>query len=129
MISEFARACGVSPRSLRHYEEAGLLVPERTSSGYRDYCAADLATVARIRLLLDAGLSATATRRYLDCVAQGDNGLTVEMCPDLRQALLAVEECLAHRSARIARTRDGLSRISRLSGLPSPLPAALKSCR
>ena len=64
-IGEFARQAGVSPRSLRHYEEAGLLVPARTSAGYRDYSPKDLDAVARIRPILATGLGVAAARRYL----------------------------------------------------------------
>jgi MerR family copper efflux transcriptional regulator len=36
-ISELARATGVSPHALRHYERLGLLRPARSANGYRDY--------------------------------------------------------------------------------------------
>ena len=62
-IGEFARQAGVSPRSLRHYEEAGLLVPTRTSAGYRNYSLKDLDAVARIRPILATGLGVAAARR------------------------------------------------------------------
>ena len=77
-IGEFARQAGVSPRSLRHYEEAGLLVPARTSAGYRDYSPKDLDAVARIRPILATGLGVAAARRYLDCV---EVAVTIEPSP------------------------------------------------
>ena len=36
-IGDFARYLGVTPDLLKHYEEVGLLRPERTESGYRYY--------------------------------------------------------------------------------------------
>ncbi len=36
-IGDFARYLGVTPDLLKHYEEVGLLQPERTESGYRYY--------------------------------------------------------------------------------------------
>lgn len=34
-IGQMAREAGVSTRTLRHYEEQGLLAPQRTDAGYR----------------------------------------------------------------------------------------------
>ena len=36
-IGEVSRRSGVSPRSLRYYEELGLITSERESNGYRRY--------------------------------------------------------------------------------------------
>jgi DNA-binding transcriptional MerR regulator len=55
-IGEAARIGGVSPRSLRFYEEEGLIVPGRCSNGYRDYCGSTITRVQVIRSLLEAGL-------------------------------------------------------------------------
>jgi hypothetical protein len=44
LIGDVARLCGVTPRAVRHYHALGLLPePERDSSGYRRYAAADVA--------------------------------------------------------------------------------------
>lgn len=36
-IGELAERIGVSPRSLRYYEQQGLLSPSRAANGYREY--------------------------------------------------------------------------------------------
>jgi len=41
---------------LRYYEEQGLLRPERTGSGYREYAEGDVDRVGRIRCMLSAAL-------------------------------------------------------------------------
>jgi DNA-binding transcriptional MerR regulator len=41
-VSEAARRTGWSPRMLRYLESTGLVVPERSASGYRRYGPADL---------------------------------------------------------------------------------------
>lgn len=108
-IGQFAARAGVSARALRHYEAMGLLVPARTTGGYRDYAEGDLATVARIRVILDAGLSVEVARTYLDCVGTADaSGATVQMCPALRAEMRRVEERLERDAARISRTRAGM---------------------
>ncbi|MGV9304358.1 MerR family transcriptional regulator [Nonomuraea sp. NPDC003727] len=54
LISELAELTGASARALRHYEDRGLLVPTRNSSGYRDYSESDVTRVAQIRTMLSA---------------------------------------------------------------------------
>ena len=51
-IGEVARRTGLSPRTLRHYDQLGLLVPSQRSTGdYRLYSREDL-----VRLLAIAHL-------------------------------------------------------------------------
>jgi DNA-binding transcriptional MerR regulator/effector-binding domain-containing protein len=64
-IGDFSKLCRVSVRMLRHYDEMGLLKPERVDNftGYRYYSAHQLSRLNRILALRDLGLS-------LDQVAQ-----------------------------------------------------------
>jgi DNA-binding transcriptional MerR regulator len=50
-IGELAARTGVSERSLRYYEEQGLLVANRTSGGQRRYPDAAVDRVIRIQEL------------------------------------------------------------------------------
>jgi DNA-binding transcriptional MerR regulator len=72
-IGEFARLGGVSVRTLRHYDEIGLLPPATVDpdTGYRGYSARQLTQLNRILALKELGLSLTQARRLLD-------GVTVE---------------------------------------------------
>ncbi|MFB8138721.1 MerR family transcriptional regulator [Streptomyces parvus] len=86
-IGELARRTGVSTRSLRYYEEQGLLRPQRRASGYREFDEPDVAAVRRIRILLAAGLNTDLIREVLPCMA--DEGTILaptceEMAQDLR---------------------------------------------
>jgi DNA-binding transcriptional MerR regulator len=67
-IGEFARLGGVSVRTLRHYDEIGLLRPATVDpdTGYRGYAAGQLGLLNRIMALKDLGLSLTQTGRLLD---------------------------------------------------------------
>lgn len=73
-IGELAPRTGVSARSLRYYEQRGLLRPERDANGYRRYRPQAAETVHRIRELLATGLSTDAIRELLPC-AQGGPGV------------------------------------------------------
>jgi DNA-binding transcriptional MerR regulator/effector-binding domain-containing protein len=67
-IGEFARLGGVSVRTLRHYDEIGLLRPSTVDqdTGYRGYSASQLGPLNRIVALKDLGLSLTQIRQLLD---------------------------------------------------------------
>ncbi|WP_029089190.1 MerR family transcriptional regulator [Brevibacterium album] len=110
-ISELARLTGVSARALRHYEDCGLLRPERTSGGYRSYSADDVTRVAQVRAMIDAGMNTAAIQRYLDCARTGEHGTSLEMCPDLRAELEALVTRLAARQAEL---RERQSRLQAL---------------
>ncbi len=51
IISVAARITGVHPRTLRIYEEEGLIEPQRTKGNIRLYCEADINRVMYIRHL------------------------------------------------------------------------------
>ncbi|MGV1005345.1 MAG: MerR family transcriptional regulator [Candidatus Nanopelagicales bacterium] len=56
-IQEVARLAGTTSRTLRHYDDIGLLTPSRVgSNGYRYYDQAGLLRLQRILLLRDLGL-------------------------------------------------------------------------
>jgi DNA-binding transcriptional MerR regulator len=71
-ISELAAAAGTTPRALRFYEQAGLLMAARDDRGYRDYDDGDLAVVRQIRLLADIGFTLEETRPFVDCLRAGN---------------------------------------------------------
>lgn len=67
LIGEVSRRCGVSTRTLRHYDRAGLVTPTgRTAGGYRAYSAADMRRLFHVESLRTLGLSLTETKRALD---------------------------------------------------------------
>lgn len=81
-IGELARRTGASERSLRYYEEQGLLAPSRTPTGYRVYTESDVDAVRHVRTLLAAGLNTTFIREVLPCMVDTGDGLAPG-CPEL----------------------------------------------
>jgi DNA-binding transcriptional MerR regulator len=67
-IRDLAERAGVTTRTLRYYEEKGLLEPERLPNGYRRYTADDVEMVRRIRFLLAAGINTDTAREVLPCM-------------------------------------------------------------
>jgi DNA-binding transcriptional MerR regulator len=67
-IGELAARAGVSVRSVRYYEEQGLLVSERTAGGQRRYSDHEVERVVFIQRLYAAGLSSRTIAELLPCV-------------------------------------------------------------
>ena len=65
-------------RSLRYYEEHGLLPAERSRAGHRRFRIDDIETVRRIRLLLEAGLPLAVVAQVMPCF--GDDGRRLNSC-------------------------------------------------
>lgn len=73
-IGELARRTGASTRSLRYYEQRGLVTSRRDRNGYRSYSTEDVDLVLNLRRLLAAGLSITDIRQFRDCITNSDPG-------------------------------------------------------
>lgn len=67
LIGDFARLGQVSVRMLRHYDQIGLLKPDRVDqwSSYRSYSPEQLSVLNRLVALKDLGLSLEQVRRVL----------------------------------------------------------------
>ena len=65
-IGRAAEICKVSPRTLRYYEEKGLIHPDEISSShYRYYTTETLRIVQLIRYYIDEGFSLQETKELL----------------------------------------------------------------
>ena len=66
LIGELATRAGVSAKTLRFYEEAGVLsAPDRTTGGYRDYGADAVDRLAFIHAAQAAGLTLAEIRTVI----------------------------------------------------------------
>src|SRR5690606_23481375 len=71
-IQDIARLSGTTSRTLRHYDDIGLLAPTRIgSNGYRHYDEHALSRLQRILLLRELGLGLPAIAEVL--AGQRDN--------------------------------------------------------
>jgi DNA-binding transcriptional MerR regulator len=66
-IGELASAAGVSVRSLRYYEEQGLLTSVRNSGGQRVYADGDVARVRFLQSLYAVGMPSRSIVELLPC--------------------------------------------------------------
>ena len=114
-IGEFARLGGVSARTLRHYDEIGLLRPATVDAdtGYRGYSAAQLGQLNRVMALKELGLSLTQVRQLI-------GGVTLEELRGmlaLRRAELENE--LHQRRSQLLGIEARLRSIAREDGMPA----------
>ncbi|MCJ7858208.1 MerR family transcriptional regulator [Corynebacterium kalidii] len=109
-ISEVSEQTGVTPRLLRYYEEQGLLVPDRDSSGYRDYTATDAEVARRIRQLLDAGLSTASIRTVLPCLTERA-GRLAPICEETIADLKREQERIEESIEALTTSRDAIATV------------------
>jgi DNA-binding transcriptional MerR regulator len=70
-IGELAQRAGTSARTLRYYEQQGLLWARRAANGYRLYDEGDLRLVREIRSLLEFGFNLEEARPFVECLRSG----------------------------------------------------------
>ncbi|WP_113700951.1 MerR family transcriptional regulator [Nonomuraea lactucae] len=93
-IGELAGRTGVSTRSLRYYEQHGLLTARRGANGYREYTEGDVRLVAEIRALLSVGFTLEDTRPFVDCLraGNGSGGACHESVAVYRRKLAEIDD-------------------------------------
>lgn len=114
-IGEFSRLTQVTVKTLRLYDERGLLVPARVdpSSGYRFYSAAQLPRLQRILALRDLGLTLQEIGDLLDEEPGPD-----ELRGMLRLRRAELERELTEGRARLGRVEAYLARLEREGDMP-----------
>ncbi|MGB3373960.1 MAG: heavy metal-responsive transcriptional regulator [Microbacterium sp.] len=101
-IGKLAAASGTTAKTLRFYEEQGLLPPaERTPSGYRDYAPETVARIDFVHRGQAAGLTLAQIRQILNI---RDNGTAP--CEHVRDLL----------DARLAEIEQQINRLCALHG-------------
>jgi len=68
-ISVVAQLVGTGQQNIRLYERRGLLAPDRTAGGTRQYSDADLAVLRRIGQLLAEGLNLAGVAKVMELEA------------------------------------------------------------
>ncbi|MFC8097298.1 MerR family transcriptional regulator [Streptomyces sp. NPDC057363] len=97
-IGELSARTGASRRSLRYYEEQGLLVSSRSPSGQRHYEEEHVQRVRLVRAFLAADISSGTIAEMVPCMSEpSEDGA--------RQAL----EIMARERARLSGAIDGLA--------------------
>jgi DNA-binding transcriptional MerR regulator len=116
-IGEASKVSGASARSLRYYENAGLIVPGRCGNGYRDYCRSTIDRVLVIRSLLESGLPVRLIKELLPHITDGpDDAGTVVPCAEFLHEVRSHRDRLAARIAALSAQWSALDDYLREAG-------------
>lgn len=108
-ISHAAEQTGFAASALRFYEDAGLVVPARTASGYRAYSDDDLDRLAFVARAKGFGLS-------LDEIAELLDLLDEDRCEPVQDRLRAlIDTKLTHAQATIAELEAFAAELRRIT--------------
>lgn len=103
-IGEVATRTELSLRSLRHWEEVGLLCPSgRTDGGFRLYTEADVDKILVIRRMKPLGFSLDEMRAVMDDLALLDGTPSQQEAEAARQRLAGVRADAEERRTRLER--------------------------
>jgi DNA-binding transcriptional MerR regulator len=113
-IGAFARLGEISPRMLRHYDEIGLLSPERVEAGtgYRWYDVAQLARLHRLLALRDLGFSLQQVSELLT-----DEPSVEQLRGMLRLRQSQIEATVEQEQARLSRIEAHLRALERTNSV------------
>ncbi|USQ86383.1 MerR family transcriptional regulator [Streptomyces phaeoluteigriseus] len=127
-IGEVAARTELSLRTIRHYEETGLVIPSaRSQGGFRLYTEADVARLMVIRRMKPLGFTLDEMRDLLDATDRLDSG--EELSPAERDELLTRIRGFEHAAQRrvedlrvqLARAEDFAGTLAeRLTRTPTP---------
>ncbi|KAA8962734.1 heavy metal-responsive transcriptional regulator [Mycobacterium sp.] len=125
-IGELADAVGISTKTLRFYEEQGLLPEvERTPAGYRDYSPEVIARIDFIHRGKTAGLTLAQIRQILLIRDRGQ--APCEHVRDLLDTRLAE---LDEQISKLVALRDTIARLRHQASTPEPATCtAQQVCR
>ena len=119
-IGAVARLFGISTKTLRHYEQLGLLAPARAGNGYRRYRPADVQQLLRIRQLQALGLSLEQIRDILE------NEVDEQRWQRILQTILAdingQLDALSVRRQRVQALLDGEELVEAVASQPLAMP-------
>ncbi|MEK6420219.1 MAG: MerR family transcriptional regulator [Burkholderia gladioli] len=112
-VRDAAERLGVTPRTLKYYEERGLVTPSRSEGRYRLYDEADLDRFARILRLRAIGFSLHGITEMLKRPLEpaGDNGRRRYSDHSLRDIHTDLAGQIARLDARIAAARRELREV------------------
>ncbi|HWF99648.1 MAG TPA: Cu(I)-responsive transcriptional regulator [Steroidobacteraceae bacterium] len=108
-IGQAAASSGVPPKTIRYYEELGLLKPaERLANRYRAYDDSNVQTLRFIRRARDLGFSLEEIDRLLALYRNRRRA-----SEDVKRVALAHVAELDHKIAELTRIRDTLAELAR----------------
>jgi DNA-binding transcriptional MerR regulator len=103
-IGKLAAATGASVRSIRHYDEHGLLTSQRSDNGYRMFPPSAVTQVRQIQRMIATGFSLEEIRSFPDCMRMIEGAAVCSQTTEAqRKRLASIEQQIADLERRRAR--------------------------
>lgn len=102
-VGDAARVSGLSAKTIRYYEEIGLIVPGRAGNGYRAYDEGDIHRLAFLRRARGLGFSIADCRHLMALYADRSRA-----SHDVRQIAVAHVEAIDEKMRELAGMRATL---------------------
>ncbi|KAB0635594.1 MerR family transcriptional regulator [Burkholderia latens] len=111
-IGQLSQLTGASVRSIRHYDEHGLLASVRASNGYRMFPGKAVTQVKQIQRMIATGFTIDDIRGFPDCMLLIEGARSCDQITGVQRARLeAIDRQIAdleRRRARLIKTlREG----------------------
>lgn len=109
-IGEVSQRTGASVRSIRHYDEHGLLASVRATNGYRMFPDKAVTQVKQIQRMIATGFNIDDIRGFPDCMLLIEGARSCDQITDVqRQRLEAIDRQIADLERRRVRLIKTLS--------------------
>lgn len=93
-IGEAAAQSGLPAKTIRYYEEIGLVAPARRNNGYRDYAADDIHRLSFVQRARSLGFSVEECRSLLS-LYDDEHRASADVKALARQKLQAIDQKIA----------------------------------
>ncbi|MFJ1649465.1 MerR family transcriptional regulator [Streptomyces sp. NPDC088258] len=123
-IGELAKLTDTPARSLRYYEQQGLITPRRLDNGYREYDDYLVERVLQIRGLIDSGIPTRIIKQMLPCLGEPRTIVVEDADPELLVVLARERDRMNRRIECLIRNRDAVDGYMRAVAEASPTAAA-----
>ncbi len=105
-IGQAAAESGLPAKTIRYYEEIGLVTPTRRDNGYRDYDVSDVRKLQFVRRARDLGFPVAECRTLLSLYEDKNRASA-----DVRQLAQARVEEIERKLSELAALRDTLAHL------------------
>ncbi len=103
-IGQLSQLTGASVRSIRHYDEHGLLASVRASNGYRMFPERAVTQVKQVQRMIATGFTIDDIRGFPDCMLLIERARSCDQITDVQRARLeAIDRQIADLEKRRAR--------------------------
>lgn len=118
-VGEAAAKVGVATHVLRHWEDEGVVVPDRTAAGHRVYSDEHLLRLEVVRSCQRVGLRLSQIRLVLHRDAEGRDDVIAQHLEHVRRQRAELDAAEAFLTHVLTCEHDLMSRCERCSAYPS----------